>query len=302
MKNKFLIVVEGPTASGKTALAVKLAKQLDTVVLSADSRQFYREMKIGTARPSEEELEGVPHYFLGSHSVKENYNIGKFEEDTLQLLNELFKKKDQVILVGGSGLYIKMICEGLDEMPEGDPEIREELNETLKTEGLAVLADELKAVDPAYYDQVDKSNPQRVVRALEVFRSTGVTFSSFRKGEKKKRDFKLIKIGLLWEREELYKRIDLRVDQMVKQGLFTEVEGLYSLRSLNALQTVGYKEIFDWMDGKYDQEEAIRLIKRNTRRFAKRQMTWFKKDDEIKWFGPGREDEILKFIKLTIDS
>ena len=295
-RDKWLLVIAGPTASGKTALAVKLARKLNTVVLSADSRQFFSEMRIGTARPSENELEGIPHYFLGSHSVNEEYNIGKFESEALQLLEKIFEEKDIVILVGGSGLYIKMLCEGLDKMPDGDPEIREELKHELNEKGLESLTKELEQSDPVYYNQVDLSNPQRVIRALEVYRSTGIPFSAFRKGEKKERQFKTIKIGLMWDRETLYERINRRVDQMVEEGLFEEAESLYPLKNLNALQTVGYQEIFDYLDGKSGKEEAIELIKRNTRRFAKRQMTWFRRDREIEWFGIDREREILEFI------
>jgi tRNA dimethylallyltransferase len=299
---KYLIVIAGPTASGKTEIAVKLAKEFHTSVISADSRQFFKEMKIGTARPSEEELEGVPHYFLGTHSVKENYNIGKYEEEVLSLLSKLFKEKNIVILAGGSGLYIKMICEGLDEMPDADLEIRKELQEILDEKGLDFLAEELKRVDPEYYEQMDKNNPQRVMRAVEVFRSTGIPFSLFRKGEKKKRNFESIKIGIHWDRDELYRRIDRRVDEMLEQGLFEEAENLFSMKDYNALQTVGYREIFEYMEGKYDKEEAVRLIKRNTRRFAKRQVTWFGKDDQIRWFRNGEVAEIVKYIKLTIQS
>jgi tRNA dimethylallyltransferase len=299
-KNNYLIVIVGPTASGKTALSIKLAKFFDTEVISADSRQLYKEMSIGTAKPTEEEMEGINHHFIDSHSIEEDYSIGKYEKDALKLLENLFDKKEVVILTGGSGLYVKVLCEGMDEVPETDPEIRDELNAKYRDYGLEPLIEELQQVDPEYFAIVDQSNPQRVIRALEVFWSTGSPFSQFRTGEKKQRDFSIIKIGILWDRKKLYERIDRRMDLMLENGLFAEAEKLISYKDKNALQTVGYKEIYDFLEGKYDKEEAIRLLKRNSRRYAKRQMTWFNKDKEITWFSPEQEEDIINFIKSQI--
>lgn len=300
-QKKTLIVIVGPTASGKTALSVKIAKQLSTEIISADSRQFFKEMNIGTAKPSQEEMEGVVHYFIDSHSITEEYNIGKYEKDVLEVLENIFQKTDVAVMVGGSGLYVKVVCEGMDEIPDTDPEVRSALIEKFNKEGLHVLLEELKKVDPYYYDQVDKSNSQRVVRALEVYQSTGVPFSEFRKGEKKQRPFNIIKIGLQWDRTELYNRIDQRMDLMIQAGLFEEAKNLYIYKNINALQTVGYKEIFDYMDGLYNKDEAIRLLKRNSRRYAKRQMTWFNKDKEVTWMDGSKHEEILKWIVEKIN-
>ena len=280
-----LISIVGPTAIGKTAVGIGLAKGLNTEIISADSRQFYREMAIGTAKPTTKELELVPHHFINSHSIEEYYSAGAFEKDVLEKLEVLFRTKDNVLMVGGSGLYVKAVWEGFDEMPEVDDSIRVELNEQFKESGLGSLLDELLQKDPDYYEQVDRKNHQRVIRALEVIRSTGKTFMDFR--QKKPtidRPFENVKIGLEIDREMLNLRIDKRMDHMIASGLFKEAEDLYPQRHLNALQTVGYKEIFGYFDGKYDQEETIRLIKRNSRRYAKKQMTWFKADLEIEWF------------------
>jgi len=297
---KTLIVIVGPTASGKTALAVKVAKQFKTEIISADSRQIYKELNIGTAKPTVEEMEGVVHHFIDSHSIHEEYSIGKYEKEALEVLGDIFQTHDVAVMVGGSGLYVKVICEGMDEIPDTEPEIRTLLIDKLNKEGLWVLLEELKKLDPIYYNQVDRSNTQRVLRALEVFQSTGVPFSDFRKGEKKKRSFDIIKIGLRWDRAELYKRIDQRMDSMIEAGLFEEAEGLYPYKNINALQTVGYKEIFDYMDGQYDKEEAIRLLKRNSRRYAKRQMTWFNRDKEVFWMDAKKNEEIVSFLKQKI--
>lgn len=281
--SKSLIVIVGPTASGKTTLAIQLAKDLKTEIVSADSRQFYREMSVGTAKPTTAELSQVKHHFINSHSITENYSVGDFEKQCLSLLNELFKKHDSVVLVGGSGLFIKAICEGFDELPQASPGIREKLNILLQENSIGYLQERLKLVDPVYYTQVDLSNPQRLIRALEVFESTGKPFSSFRKAKTNKRPFNILKIGIDLPRQILYDRINLRVDQMVKDGLLQEVKALLPHRHLNALNTVGYTELFDYFDGKADLETSISNIKQNTRRFAKRQMTWFRKDDEIRW-------------------
>lgn len=279
-----LISIVGPTAVGKTAYAIKLAKEIGTEIISADSRQFYKEMTIGTAKPNADELSQVPHHFIDSHSIQDFYSAGEFERDALDLLERLFQKYDTVVAVGGSGLYLKALWEGFDEMPEIKDGVRDQLNNEFAETGLEPLLQELKILDPEYFNKVDQSNHQRVIRALEVIRSTGQPFSAFRnKDPKQERFFDNVKIGLEMEREQLNQRIDARMDLMIESGLFEEAEKLYSQKELNALQTVGYKEIFDFMDGQYDKDEAIRLLKRNSRRYAKRQMTWFKADQEIRW-------------------
>jgi len=292
-KLKTLIVIAGPTASGKTAVGIQLARQLSTEIISADSRQFYQEMSIGTAKPTIDELAQAKHHFINSHSITDSFNVGDFEQQGLALLNELFKTHDVVVMAGGSGLYIKAICEGFDQLPDVDLVIREQLNNKYAEKGISYLQEKLKLTDPEYYQQVDINNPQRLIRALEVFESSGQPFSSFRKKDLQQRPFNIIKIGLLHPREKLYERINLRVDQMVADGLVDEVKSLQTYRHLNALQTVGYTEIFDYLDGKTDLLTAIGLIKQNTRRFAKRQMTWFNKDKEIKWMAP---EKVLDFI------
>jgi tRNA dimethylallyltransferase len=302
-KDKFVVVVVGPTAVGKTDLCVNLAAHFKTEVVSADSRQFYKEMQIGTAKPTIEEQQGIPHHFVNSHSIAEEYNAGAYEQDALQLLNTLFKEHDVVIVTGGSGLYVRALCEGMDEMPETDPAIRAELTAKLEAEGLEPLVTQLKALDPEYYYQVDKANPQRVIRALEICLSSGQPYSSFRKSDKATRPFQTIKIGLNRDRQELYDRIDLRMDQMLQQGLLEEAKALYPFRTHNALQTVGYREIFDYLEGKYDWEEAVRLLKRNSRRYAKRQLTWFTKHpEEYTWFHPQQWEEIVDFIVRKLES
>ncbi|GAB3938525.1 tRNA (adenosine(37)-N6)-dimethylallyltransferase MiaA [Mucilaginibacter myungsuensis] len=285
-KTKTLIVIAGPTAGGKTAAGIALAQKLGTEIISADSRQFYREMSIGTAKPTPEELAQAKHHFIGSHSIHDSFNVGDFEQHGLALLDELFKKHDTLIMVGGSGLYVKAICEGFDQFPDIDPDIRERMNSELAQMGIAHLQERLKEVDPDYYAQVDINNPQRIIRALEVFEGTGKPFSSFRKAASNPRPFNIIKYGILWPREELYNRINRRVDLMIEAGLIDEVKSVLPYRHLNALNTVGYSEIFDYLDGRTDLPTAIEAIKQNTRRFAKRQMTWFNKDKEIKWVSP----------------
>jgi tRNA dimethylallyltransferase len=280
---KTLIVIAGPTASGKTAVGIELARHYHTVVVSADSRQFYREMTIGTAKPSQEELVQAKHYFIDSLSITETYTAGDYEKDALALLDELFKIHDVVILVGGSGLFIKAVCEGFDAFPAVKPGIREKLIEEFEAKRLGYLQEKLRSADPVYYGQVDLNNPQRVIRALEVFESSGAPYSSFRKSGSMERSFRVVKIGLSMERAALYDRINRRVDEMVKQGLVDEARSLLPYWHLNALNTVGYTELFDYFDGNTDLETAIASIKQNTRRFAKRQMTWFNKDKEITW-------------------
>ena len=307
LQKKKLIVIVGPTAIGKTALSILIAKLFSCPIISADSRQFYKEMNIGTAKPSKEEMQGITHYFIDSHSITDNYNVGKFEKEAILLLNTLFQTWDTIVMVGGSGLYINAVCEGLDVLPEADFHIREKMDILFKTEGIEGLQKKLKQLDPDYYNQVDLQNPQRLSRALEVCILSGIPYSVLRKEQLPARSFKNIKIGLSISRELLYEKINTRVDQMINKGLLQEVKRLYPFRHLNALQTVGYKELFDYLDvlktdesntGDYNQlQEAVNLIKQNTRRFAKRQLTWFRKDKNTKWFEPQEIDLIIKYIK-----
>jgi tRNA dimethylallyltransferase len=293
---KHLIVIAGPTAIGKTALGVQLAKQFNTDVISADSRQFFREMSIGTAKPSLEEMQGVTHHFINSHSISEPYNVGKFETEAIALLDELFKSKDIVVMVGGSGLYIDAVCKGFDELPEADEALRTKIDSMLENEGIQSLQHLLKELDPVYYSQVDLNNPQRLSRALEVCLTSGKPYSTLREGKSKKRNFEIIKISLNTSREILYDRINKRVDQMMEHGLLDEVKKLIPFKTANALQTVGYKELFDYLENKTDLKTAIELIKQNTRKFAKRQLTWFKRDTEMKWFEPDQAGEIVDYV------
>lgn len=297
MKSKYLIVIAGPTAAGKTALSIDIAKELHTVVVSADSRQFFREMQVGTARPTDAEMQGVTHYFMGTHSVEEDYNVGKYEAEAMKLLTELFRTRDAVVLCGGSGLYIDALCNGMDELPEADERTREELTALLDEQGLPALQEMLKEKDPVYYEQVDLKNPHRLIRALEVCITSGMPYSQLRKGARREREFEVIKIGINMERQQLYERINQRVDEMMRNGLVEEAMRVYPFRHRNALQTVGYKEMFDHLEGKTDLPTAIDLIKQNTRRFAKRQLTWFRRDEQMKWFGPWEKEEIMQYIR-----
>lgn len=287
MLQKKLIIIVGPTAVGKTALGVRLAQHFNTDVVSADSRQFYKEMSIGTAKPQPEEMCGVPHHFVDSLSVTQAYSAGDFERDTLALLDTLFLEKDVVVVVGGSGMYIKALCEGLDDMPEPDEALREQLNQEAVDDYEAFLR-KLQLLDPAYYEQVDRFNVQRVVRAMEVCITTGKPFSEFRKSEKKQRPFEIIKIGLEREREQLYEMIDQRMNLMLQKGLLEEAKKLHEYKDTYALQTIGYTEIYDFLQGAYDWAECIRLLKRNSRRYAKKQLTWFKRDPDIRWYDVGK--------------
>ncbi|MGY8987004.1 MAG: tRNA (adenosine(37)-N6)-dimethylallyltransferase MiaA [Flavobacteriales bacterium] len=296
MNTKTLIVVLGPTAIGKTSLSILLAKHYNTEIMSADSRQFYKELLIGAAPPSKKELLEVKHHFVQHLSVSEDYNVGKFEEDAIHKLEELFPKNDKIIMTGGSGLYIDAICKGFDKMPEIPSEIREKVISLYKEKGLEFLQEELKEKDSIYFNEVDKNNPQRLMRALEIIYSTNKTFSSFRKKENKKRSFNIVKIGLEIDRELLYNRINNRVDIMMENGLEKEVKSLIPYQNKNALQTVGYKELFEYFDGNCSLEKSTEMIKQNTRRFAKRQITWFKKDSSIKYFSPESLNKIIKFI------
>ena len=295
-KQGVLICVFGPTAVGKTELTIKLANKYKTEIISADSRQFYKEMSIGTAKPSKEELERALHHFINSHSISEEISAGQFEKECVSLLNKLFEKHQIVLMTGGSGLYIKAVTDGFSKMPSIPEGIRDELNNRLQNEGLDSLVAELKDIDPKYYKEVDKSNPQRVIRALEMFKATGKPFSSFRDQEVEQRSFKVIKIGLDRPREELYDRINRRVDMMISEGLVNEVEGLVGYRNKQALQTVGYKEVFEYFDGNYTEEKMVEMIKQNSRRYAKRQLTWFRKESGVKWFHPDEFEDIVKYI------
>jgi tRNA dimethylallyltransferase len=294
---KKLIVIVGPTAVGKTAVAIKLAEVLKTEILSADSRQIYTELEIGTAKPSPDQLKQVPHHFVNTKSIKEEYDAGQFGRDALNLLNQLFKEKDTVILCGGSGLYVKAVCEGFDDMPELPPGVREKIIEEYREKGLSWLQAKVEEVDPDYFAQVDVKNPQRLMRALELNYASGKSLKELRHKKKMNHPFSIVKVGLEIERETLYNRIDQRMDNMIASGLFDEAKQLYPQRELNALQTVGYQEICGYFDGLYDRAEAIRLLKRNSRHYAKRQMTWFKKDKEIKWFNVNRWEEIIGFLQ-----
>ena len=291
-----LIIITGPTAIGKTGLAVFIAKQLHTEIISFDSRQFYKEMKIGTAVPTDEELAEVPHHFIQNLNIHDEYSVGDFERDALQKIDELFQKKNTIVMVGGSGLYEKAVTEGLDVFPEVDASIREELISELNEFGIEKLQEELKISDPEYYEKVDIQNSHRIIRALEICRGTGKTFSSFRKNDLKSRYFNVIKIGLELPRHEIYERINRRVDVMMNSGLLDEVKSLYKFKELNSLQTVGYRELFDYLDEKISLDFAVEEIKKNTRRYAKRQLTWYRKDENIKWFSPFEKEEILQYI------
>lgn len=293
---KKLFIILGPTASGKTALSIQLAKELNTEIISCDSRQFYKELKIGAAPPSKEQLQKTKHHFIQHLSIKDNYNTGQYEEDAIKKISSLFKTYDNLILVGGSGLYIDAICNGIDYIPQTPQKIRDRINNEFTEKGITWLQEKVKKIDIDFYQLSDTSNPQRLKRCLEVYQNTGEKLSSFYKKEKIKRDFKIIKIGISIEREKLYNRINQRVDQMIKNGLIDEAKKLFQYQKLNALKTVGYKELFDFFDNKTDLETAVEEIKKNSRRLAKRQITWFKRDKQINWFMINKEDEIIKFI------
>jgi len=296
LPNKLLIAIIGPTAVGKTAVAINLAEELHTEIVSADSRQFYREMEIGTAKPTAEELKKVPHHFINNLSIHDEYNAGKYEKEAIVSLTELFKKHDKVILAGGSGLFIDALYKGFDELPDADLQLRERYENVLKNEGISALQKELQVKDPAYYNEVDKNNPRRLIRALEVIHQTGLPYSQFRNKKAVPRDFSILKIGLHLDKEILRERIDKRVDDMLEAGWLQECKALYEYRSRNALRTVGYTELFDFIAGNCDWETTVQNIKTNTWHYAKRQLTWFKKDKEIKWFSPSDIDAIQGYI------
>ena len=293
---KTLIVITGPTAVGKTALCLDIAQHFGIPIINADSRQIYKELKIGTASPTDEQLAKVKHYFVGSLSLNDYYSASLFEQQTMEILERELAKSDYALMAGGSMMYIDAVCDGIDDIPTVDDATRETLKARLANEGLEPLVEELKQLDPEYYEIVDKQNPRRVVHGLEICLRTGMNYTSFRKREKKQRPFRIIKIGLNRDREELYDRINQRVDQMMDEGLLDEARNLYPMRHMNALNTVGYKEMFAYLDGTWTLEEAVERIKGNTRRYARKQLTWYKKDEQIRWFHPDEKENILSYI------
>ena len=297
---KKLIVIAGPTAVGKTSVAIQLAKEFRTAIVSADSRQIYREMNIGTAKPTAADRAEVPHYFIDTHSIPETYDAASYATDALGVIGDLFTRNDEVILCGGSGLYIKGVCDGFDEMPDIPQSIRNDLIRNYEEHGLQWLQEQMRDLDPDAMGSIDVKNPHRLIRALEVKLASGESIASFRKHKKHHRDFNAVKIGLELPREQLYDRIDTRMDHMIAEGLFEEARTLYPLRHYNALQTVGYQEIFDFIENRYDRDECIRLLKRNSRRYAKRQLTWFKKDPGFTWFSPSDINAIINYIQPSL--
>ena len=293
---KTLIVITGPTAVGKTALCLEIAKHFDIPIINADSRQIYRELRIGTAQPTKEQMQEVKHYFVGTLGLDDYYSASLFEQQVLECLEQQFLTSDYALLSGGSMMYIDAVCDGIDDIPTIDDETRTLMKQRLADEGLEALVEELKRLDPEYYEIVDRQNPRRVVHALEICTMTGKTYTSFRKREKRQRPFQIIKIGLNRPREELYDRINQRVDQMMADGLLEEARSLYPLRHLNALNTVGYKELFDYLEGRWPLEEAVERIKGNTHRYARKQLTWYKKDPQIRWFHPQETEQIISYI------
>ena len=294
--DKTLIVITGPTAVGKTAISLDIAKHFGIPVINADSRQIFKELKIGTARPTEAEMREVKHYFVGTLGIGDYYSASLYEQQVLELLEKEFQTHDYALLSGGSMMYIDAVCDGIDDIPTIDDQTRETMKRRLKDEGLEALCEELKRLDPDYYEIVDRQNYRRVVHALEICVMTGKTYTSFRRKESSQRPFKMVKIGLNREREELYNRINARVDQMMADGLLEEARSMYPMRSMNALNTVGYKELFNYFDGRWPLEEAVERIKCNTRRYARKQLTWFKKDEHIRWFHPDDKQAIMNYI------
>ena len=301
MKN-FLIVLVGPTGVGKTDISIDIARYFKSEIISADSRQFFREMKIGTAVPTEQQLKTIKHYFIGFLSIKDYYSSSLFERDVLELLPKLFSKNNIILMSGGSGMYIDSVCNGIDDIPDVDPDVREKYIDQYNAEGIEGLRVTLKLLDPEHYANVDLKNYKRIIRALEICDTAGRPYSSFLKKQKRERDFSIIKIGLERPREDLYNRINSRVDNMVAMGLKNEAKQLYEFRNLNALKSVGYREFFDVFEGNISEEKAIELIKRNSRRYAKRQLTWWGKDKDIKWLNPEHTQEIIQFIENEIKS
>lgn len=294
---KTLIVLIGPTGVGKTDLSIRIAEKYNSPIISADSRQLYSELKIGTAAPSEEYLKRIKHYFVGTLKLTDYYSAAQYESDVMELLDALFKNHDTILLTGGSMMYIDAICKGIDDIPTVDSETRRMMMEKYENEGLERLCLELKLLDPEYYSIVDLKNPKRVIHALEICYMTGKTYTSFRTGNKKQRPFNILKIGLSRDRDELYERINRRVDIMISEGLIDEVKSVYKYKELNSLNTVGYKEIIQYLDGNWTLDYAIDKIKQNSRIYSRKQMTWFKRDNEINWFNPDNEEDIMEFIE-----
>lgn len=301
--SKTLIVILGPTGIGKSDLAIRVARHFNTEIISADSRQIYRELSIGTAVPPPEDLERVQHHLIQNHSIHNYYSAAMFETEALVLIETLFTTKDTVVLTGGSMMYIDALCNGMDDIPDADMAIRQQLMVEFQEKGLEHIRLKLKQLDPVYYEQVDLKNPKRILHALEICLSSGRTYSSMRTEQKKERPFRIVKIGLNRDREELYERINLRVDKMMAMGLAEEAKSVFEFRAQNSLNTVGYKELFAYFEGETDLETAVDLIKRNSRRYARKQLTWFRRDAQINWFQPEQEDEIIRFIgnQLTGD-
>lgn len=293
---KTLIVITGPTAVGKTKLTIDIARHYDIPIINADSRQIYRELKIGTASPTTKELALAKHLFVGTKSIEEYYNASMYEQEVLTYLDSHFKDSDLALMSGGSMMYIDAVCKGIDDIPTIRDDIRTMMKQRLEAEGLEALCEELRQLDPEHYEVVDCKNTRRVIHALEICHQTGQTYTSFRKQQQRERPFRIVKIGLNRPREELYNRINARVDEMMGKGLLEEAQELYPKRQLNALNTVGYKELFDYMDGVWPLEEAVERIKGNTRRYARKQLTWFKRDEDVRWFHPDDKEQLLKYI------
>jgi len=299
--NKVLVVLLGPTGVGKTEISLRMAEHFNCPIVSSDSRQFYRELKIGTAAPTEFQLKRVKHYFIGSHSIHDEYNAGQYELDVMQLLDALFRQNDVVMLVGGSMMYIDAVCNGIDDMPNIDNETREFWRQQYAENGLGYIQNELKRLDPKHYGEVDLQNYKRVLHALEICSITGKPFSDIRTGIRKERPFNIVKIGLNRPRSELYERINNRVDEMMAEGLLEEARQFYEFRHLNTLNTVGYKELYEYLDGNWPLDFAVNMIRQDSRRYAKRQMTWFNRDKEIHWFHPDMDNAILDYINKVIN-
>jgi tRNA dimethylallyltransferase len=301
LNSPLLIVIAGPTASGKTALSIDIAQFFDAEIISCDARQFYKEMNIGTAKPSEQELAAVKHHFINTHSIETDYSAGDYEKDVLSFLDTYFEKKKIAVMVGGSGLFMRVVCEGVDSFPEIPESIRTELKERYEKEGIEPLREELSRLDPIYYTKVDLHNPHRIIRALEVCRTSNLPFSSFHGKEREKRNFNILKFALNWDRNVLYERINRRVDNMISEGLENEAMELYPKKHLNALQTVGYQELFDFFEGIMSRAEAVEKIKQHSRNYAKRQVTWLRKEKDVNWIEmPTKSTEIIKMIEQKI--
>lgn len=292
-----LIVVLGPTGVGKSDISIQLAQYFCSEIISADSRQFFRELCIGTAVPSPEDLKAVPHHFIQTRSIHDYYNVSEYEAEALQLISQLFRNTNPLILTGGSMLYVDTVCKGIDDIPTVDPEIREEVIRWYQENGMEALRERLLAVDPEYYGIADLNNPKRLLHAVEIHQMTGKPFSSFRKSTVRQRPFHILKIGINQDRQLLYDRINQRVERMMEAGLLEEAKSVYPYRKLNSLNTVGYKELFSFLDGSCSLDEAVDLIKRNSRRYARKQLTWFRRDQEIKWFEPEQIQEIIAYVE-----